>query len=172
MTPTPTAVTSATPLPTFTPVTVTPVPSQSSTITASPPPATPTSTPASPTVVASNTPALGSPTATIPAATGTATASAVTVQSVIPNTAVANSTVILTITGSGFQNGAVVTFEGGTGGTQEVGTVQVVSPTTIMVTVTARNDGSQGIQVWDVRVTNPDTSTGVLTDAFTVAPAP
>jgi hypothetical protein len=96
----------------------------------------------------------------------------VTIQNVVPNTAVANTTVVLTITGSGFQNGAVVSFEGGAGGAQEVGTVQVVNPNTITVTVTARNDGSQGPQTWDVRVTNPDHSTGVLVDAFTVTPAP
>jgi hypothetical protein len=78
----------------------------------------------------------------------------------------------LTITGLGFQNGAVVAFEGGLGLPQEVVAVQVLTPTTLAVTVTARNDGSLGNQVWDIRVTNPDTSTAVLLDAFTVVPAP
>ena len=32
--------------------------------------------------------------------------------------------------------------------------------------------GSAGVQVWDVRVTNPDASTAVLEDAFTVSPPP
>jgi hypothetical protein len=48
--------------------------------------------------------------------------------------------------------------------------VQVLNPTTLAVTVTVRNDGSQGNQIWDIRVTNPDTSTAVLLDAFTVTP--
>jgi IPT/TIG domain len=99
-----------------------------------------------------------------------ATAVPVTVQSVTPNTAPANTTVVLTVTGSGFQNGAVVAFEGGLGLPQEVVAVQVLNPTTLAVTVNARNDGSQGNQIWDIRVTNPDTSTAVLLDAFTVTP--
>jgi len=91
---------------------------------------------------------------------------------VTPNTAVANTTVVLTVTGSGFQAGAGVTFEGGQGLPQEVVAVQVVNPTTLMVTVNAKNDGALGQQVWDIRVTNPDNSTAILADAFTVAPAP
>jgi len=78
--------------------------------------------------------------------------------------------VVLTITGSGFQNGAVVAFEGGLGLPQEVVAVQVLNPTTLAVTVTVRNEGASGAQVWDIRVTNPDTSTAVLLDAFTVTP--
>jgi hypothetical protein len=106
-----------------------------------------------------------------PIATAIATTAVqVTVQGVVPNTAVANTTVVLAITGSGFQNGAVVAFEGGLGLPQEVVAVQVLNPTTLAVTVTARNDGSQGNQIWDIRVTNPDTSTAVLLDAFTVTP--
>lgn len=165
-TPTPTPVASFTPLPTATPVTLTPA----LTFTpVSPTPLTATPTPGLPTI----TPALASPTLTSPTATGTATVPApVTVQGVAPNTAVANTTVVLTITGSGFQNGAVVAFEGGLGLPQEVVAVQVLTPTTLAVTVTARNDGSLGNQVWDIRVTNPDTSTAVLLDAFTVVPAP
>lgn len=146
MTPTLTPVASFTPASTATPVTLTPV------LTFTPPPtASATMTPTA-TVIA-----------TIPVQ--------VTVQSVTPNTALANTPVVLTITGSGFQNGAVVAFEGGLGLPQEVVAVQVLNPTTLAVTVTARNDGSQGgNQIWDIRVTNPDTSTAVLLDAFTVTP--
>jgi hypothetical protein len=95
----------------------------------------------------------------------------VIVQSIVPNTAQANSTLTVVITGSGFQNGALVTFEGVAGPLQEIQDVQVINPTTIMVTLTARNNTTTP-QVWDVRVTNPDTSTAVLLDAFTVNPAP
>jgi hypothetical protein len=156
MTPTPTPVASFTP---FTP--------------ASPTPLTATSTPGLPTALPTITPAPVSPTVVTPTVTVTATTPVqVTVQSVTPNTALANTTVVLTIIGSGFQNGAVVAFEGGLGLPQEVVAVQVLNPTTLAVTVTARNDGSLGTQVWDIRVTNPDSSSAVLLDAFTVVPAP
>jgi len=167
MTPTPTPVASFTPLPTATPVTLTPA--LTFTLPASLTPLTPT--PTSGLLTAVPTITLASPTvATSPTATGTV-AVPVTVQGVAPNTALANTTVVLTITGSGFQkNGAVVAFEGGLGLPQEVVAVQVLNPTTLAVTVTVRNDGSSGAQVWDIRVTNPDTSTAVLLDAFTVTP--
>jgi len=93
------------------------------------------------------------------------------IQSINPIGAQANTTVVITISGSGFQNGAVVNFEGGQGLAQEVVATQVLNSNTIMVTVNVRNDGSVGTQVWDVRVTNPDQSTAVLLDAFTVTPA-
>ena len=94
------------------------------------------------------------------------------IQGVTPNSAQADTQVALNIVGSGFQNGAVVTFEGGSGGAQEITSVQVVSPNLITLNMTARNDGSAGTQVWDIRVINPDSSSAVLTDAFTVYPIP
>lgn len=77
----------------------------------------------------------------------------------------------MVITGSGFQNGAQVKFEGGVGAPPEIQNVQVVNATTIMVTLIAHNEGTSA-DVWDVRVTNPDASTAILLDAFTVNPAP
>jgi len=109
---------------------------------------------------------------TSPTTTTTTPTVQVTIQSIDPNTAQANTTLTVTITGSGFQNGAVVAFEGGLGLPQEIVAVQVVNPTTIIVTMNTRNDGTSGTQVWDVRVTNPDNSSAVLVDAFTVVPAP
>jgi len=82
----------------------------------------------------------------------------------------ADTTLNVIITGTGFQSSALVTFEGGLGLPQEIITTQVLNSTTIIVTMTTRNDGSSGIQVWDVRVTNPDNVTTVLLDAFTVVP--
>ena len=76
------------------------------------------------------------------------------------------------IAGAGFQNGAVVTFEGGQGLLQQVVSVQVVDPGTIIVTVNTQNNGTAGPQVWGVRITNPDNSTAVLVDALTVAAPP
>jgi len=172
-TPTATPVTSSTPAPTgtFLP-TLTPAPSLTSTIIPSATLPAATATPVTVTAAPTNTVAVASPTvAALPTATFTATVQ-VTIQSVTPNTAVANTTVVLTVTGSGFQTGAGVSFEGGQGLPQEVVAVQVVNPTTLMVTVNAKNDGALGQQVWDIRVTNPDNSSAILADAFTVVPVP
>jgi 2-phospho-L-lactate transferase/gluconeogenesis factor (CofD/UPF0052 family) len=78
----------------------------------------------------------------------------------------------MTITGSGFQPGAIVAFEGGQGLPQLVLGVQVIDSATLVVTLNTQNDGSAGPQVWDVRVTNPDNSTAVLEQAFTVEAPP
>ena len=74
----------------------------------------------------------------------------------------------LTISGSSFVNGAVVIFEGGQGTPSQIVATQVVNSNTIVITVNVIGDTSLGTQVWDVRVTNPDSSTAVLPDAFTV----
>ena len=76
------------------------------------------------------------------------------------------------ITGAGFQPGAQVVLEGGLGLVQEILAIQIVNETMIVVTMNVHNDGQFGIQVWDVRVTNPDTSTTILLDAFVVVPEP
>jgi hypothetical protein len=157
-TPSPTPVSSFTPLPTGTVESLTPEP-------------TFTSEPGSPTPD-SSTP---SPTATSEPVTPTETTTPIaqlTIQTIDPISAEANTTVNMTIIGSGFQVGALVTFEGGQGLPQEILAIQVVNPTMIVVTMTTRNDGTFGEQTWDVRVTNPDTSTVVLEDAFTVVPEP
>jgi hypothetical protein len=172
MTPSPTPVNSLTPLPTLTPVTITPTLTITSTVPASATPLTPTVTPGSPTVPPTITAIPASPTTIPPTATTAATTVPIAIQEVNPNSGQANTTVVMTITGAGFQNGAVVAFEGGLGLPQEIITTQIVNSNSIIVTFIARNDGSQGAQVWDVRVTNPDTSSAVLADAFTVVPPP
>ncbi len=165
MTPVATLISSITPPATFTPVALTPSPTATATLASpTPVPATATSTAGIPSPTLTTTPA--SPTASL---TITPTAQ-LAIQSINPIGAQANTTVIITITGSGFQNGAIVTFEGVQGLPQEVTAVQVQNSSTILVTVNARNDGSSGTQVWDVRITNPDQSTAVLLDAFTVTP--
>jgi hypothetical protein len=79
----------------------------------------------------------------------------------------------VTITGADFVNGAVVSFEGGQGTPPQVTTpAQVVNPTTIVITVNTAVDASFGTQTWDVRVTNPNNSTAVVPDAFTVTVTP
>jgi len=90
-------------------------------------------------------------------------------QQIVPNSAQPNTTLNVTITGTGFLNGAVVTFEGGIGVPSEVVNVQVVNSTTMVLTVNVLSSVS-GAQAWDVRVTNPNASTTLLLDAFTVMP--
>jgi hypothetical protein len=139
-------------VPTATVVTVTPVPTM-------------TVAPVSPTVPV--------PTATVPLPTVTITSiPQPTILNITPNTAPADTTVNLTITGSSFVNGAVLNFEGGQGIAPQITTTQVVNPTTIVITVNTQVDEAFGTQAWDVRVTNPNNSFGMLTDAFTITVAP
>lgn len=92
--------------------------------------------------------------------------------SITPNTAPANTTVNLTIAGSGFVNGVVINFEGGQGIAPQVMTTQVINPTTIAITVNTRVDAAFGTQRWIVRVTAPDNSSAALADAFTIVVTP
>jgi hypothetical protein len=137
-------------------------------------PITPTATVATLTAIPATTTAPPSP--TVPAPTATSPALTATPQPAIinitPNTAEEGSTVNLTLTGSGFVNGAVLVFEGGQGAAPQVVTTQVVNPTTIVITVDTQVDPTFGTQAWDVRVTNPDNSSAVLADAFTVTVTP
>ena len=96
----------------------------------------------------------------------------VTVMSINPNTMQAGTTVDVTIIGSGFATGADVTFENASGPTPTASNVVVVDANTITATVTVKSGGPPRNRVWDVRVTNPDGSSGVLMDGFgfTVTP--
>jgi hypothetical protein len=158
--PSPTSVTATiVPTLTFTPLTPT-----ATVVTMTPAP-TMTFTPVSPTVPA--------PTATVASPT---TAASPTPQpavlNITPNTAASGTTVNLTVTGSGFMNGAVLTFEGGQGIAPQITTTQVVNPTTIVITVNTQVDEAFGTQRWDMRVTNPNNSFAVLPDGFTVTVVP
>jgi hypothetical protein len=168
ITPTASVTPSITPIASLTPVTPTVSPIATFTLPVSPTSISPTS-PATVTPV----PPTALPSATLPVATSTATITAtpqLTIASIFPNSAQAGSTVNLTITGSAFVNGAVVIFEGGQGPAPQITTATVVNPTTIVITVNVNGDATLGNQLWDVRVTNPDTSTTILADAFTVTP--
>ena len=167
--------------------TATPIPSPTfATLT---PSSIPTITPVSPTATVvtltsppTNTPPSPSPTVALATSSSTSTTSPPTVTitstpqptivTITPNTAPANSTVNVTITGVNFQNGAVVTFEGGQGAAPQVTTTQVVNPTTIVITVNTAVDTAFGTQAWDVRVTNPNNTSGATPDAFTVTVTP
>ncbi|HSL45618.1 MAG TPA: IPT/TIG domain-containing protein [Anaerolineales bacterium] len=161
--PAPTLVASLTPLPSLIP-SLSPIPPTPIVITATFPP-TNTVLPPSPTVPA--------PTATwtsIPTFTSTP---GPVINNITPNTVQANTTVNVTITGSGFANGSVVAFEGGQGAPPQVSPdPQVLNPNTLVIQVTTSADTSFGTQRWDVRVTNANGSSAVLQDAFTVTVPP
>ncbi len=159
-----TPVASLTPLPTETAIpTFTALPSLTpapATATAIPPSPLPSPTVAAPTAVP--------PTSTVAPVPTVPTSSQVMITRIVPNMAQVGSTVNLTITGTGFVSGAVVTFEGGLGPAPQVTSTTVANTNTIVITVNVQGDTSQGNQIWDVRVTNPDQSTAVLPDSFRV----
>ena len=83
---------------------------------------------------------------------------------------VEGETVDVTISGSGFQVGAAVSLEGGSGPAPKVVDVVVVDSSTITATIQTKNAGPPSNRYWGVRVTNPDNSTGVLVGGFIVIP--
>ncbi len=126
-----------------------------------------------PATVTPVTPTANLPTATLtapslPTITITATTAQLSILSITPNTAQANTTVNVTLSGTAFANGAIVTFEGGQGAAPQVTSTQIVNANTIVVTVNAGVGEGAATQAWDVRVTNPDNTSAVLSDAFTV----
>jgi PKD repeat protein len=91
----------------------------------------------------------------------------VTVTGVSPDTVNAGTSITVTIGGSGFVSGAKVTFENGAGPAPSA-KVSALSANSIGATVTVKSGGPSGSRIWDVRVTNPDGSSGVLASGFTV----
>ena len=143
-------------LPTATVVTLTPLPTTTQVPpTQSLPTATPTATAPS-----------------LPTMTITPTTAQLSVLSITPNTAQANTIVNLTLSGTAFTNGATVIFEGAQGTPPQVTGTQVVNANTIVITVNTAVATGATTQVWDVRVTNPNNTFAVLTNAFTVTVAP
>ena len=115
------------------------------------------------------------PTATVPSLptmTITPTAAQLSIVNVTPNAAAANTTVNVTISGTAFANNATVTFEGAQGTAPQVTAIQVVNANTIVVTVNTTVGAGATTQMWDVRVTNPDNTSAVRENAFTVTVAP
>ncbi len=94
----------------------------------------------------------------------------VTVTDITPNSVIEGSSVDVTISGSGFQTGATVSLEGGSGPTPAVLNVVVVDSSTITATIQTKSAGPPKNRYWDVRVTNPDSGTGVLAGGFIVIP--
>ena len=106
----------------------------------------------SPAAVGTRTLKLTNPNGKFAYGTITVTTSAVTVNTVTPSPVTAGSTVSMTVTGSGFQNGAAVSIPT-TAGTI-VGS-PAVTANAITLTFTA-GSGATSVGTWPVTVTNPD----------------
>jgi hypothetical protein len=87
----------------------------------------------------------------------------VTVTAVDPASASPGSSVLMTITGSGFTEGLAVGFENGSGNAPVVTNVEVIDTGTISALVSVKNGKVGADPVWDVRV-----GPAVLPNAFTV----
>lgn len=77
---------------------------------------------------------------------------AVTIASMTPKSAQVGTSIVVTITGTGFSSGMAVGFENGTGSAPQVSNVRVVSSTSITATVTVKKGGSKQVRFWDLRV--------------------
>ena len=86
-----------------------------------------------------------------------------------PSTQSGDKPIPVTVDGSGFEIGAKVTYENGSGPAPKATVISVTS-TQITAETTLKAGGPPRDRFWDVRVTNPDGSTGVLVVGFTVTP--
>ncbi|MBN2513005.1 MAG: tandem-95 repeat protein, partial [Sedimentisphaerales bacterium] len=93
------------------------------------------------------------------------------VTGITPNTMKLGTTVGVEVAGTGFVEGSILSFENGDGPAPEASSI-TISPdgTTITASVYAKAGGPSKPRYWDVRVTNPDGTTFVLPDGFTVLP--
>ncbi len=123
-------------------------------------------------------------TTTIPSTTTTTTATSTTttttpeppqgvaVNGIDPSTMVSGTTFLgATVTGSGFAQGATVTFSGGSGPTPQAANVVVDGGGgSITFDVVTKSGGPPRLRTWDVTVTNPGGASGTAPDALTVTP--
>lgn len=76
----------------------------------------------------------------------------------------------LMIRGDGFSEGLSIAFEGGQGPAPTVTNIRVMGSGSLVSRVATPSELPLGPVTWDVRITNPDGSSGVLHQAFTVQP--
>jgi hypothetical protein len=101
----------------------------------------------------------------------TVNAAPITMADIQPNTMQAGTTINVAITGSSYVAGADVTFENGNGPTPVAANIDVAPDgNSLTASINAKKGGPPRNRVWDVRVTNPDGSSAVLTAGFTVTP--
>jgi hypothetical protein len=96
----------------------------------------------------------------------------VSVTGISPNVVSQNAGIVsFVITGTGFADGATVSFVNGTGGqAPRVISVTRNSATQLTASVEIRAGGPRKNRVWDVKVTNPDGSSGVGLRLLTITP--
>ncbi len=92
----------------------------------------------------------------------------VTVTSIAPDSVVEVQSVDVTIGGSGLVWGTSVILSNGSGPTQNVSNVVVVDSNTITATIVTKDGGPPRDRLWDVTVTNIDTSSDTKVDGFRV----
>lgn len=90
------------------------------------------------------------------------------VNSVDPNRMETDATIEVTISGSGFESGVSVSFEDGRGPDPEVSEIAVPDANTITAVVTTKNGGPDDDRIWDIRIVNPDNTSVILENGFTV----
>ena len=93
-----------------------------------------------------------------------------TVISMTPNRVTQNTTTEVTITGTGFVEGATVSLTGGSGPAPTVSGVTVVDGETITATIRVKAGGPGKVRRWNVVVTNPDGTSVVLADGLVIDP--
>ena len=74
-----------------------------------------------------------------------------------------------TISGTGFEQGATVSFSNGSGPTPVATNVEFVSSTELNVTITVKNGGPGRNRVWDVVVSSGGSS-ATLSNGLTITP--
>jgi hypothetical protein len=80
-------------------------------------------------------------------------------------------TVSVTISGTGFQPSAGVTFQNGSGNTPVASNVSVAADgRSLTAQISVGSGGPPRDRVWDVRVTNPGGASAALPRTFTVIP--
>lgn len=95
----------------------------------------------------------------------------VTVTGIDPNIVSQNAGVVtFAVTGTGFADGAGVTFANGSGPAPRVLNVTRVTAAELTVTAKIRSGGPRRNRHWDIQVTNPDGSSGTGAGLLTVTP--
>ncbi len=94
----------------------------------------------------------------------------VSVSSISPESIFKGKSTDVTIQGSGFVDGATVSLANGSGPTPSVSNVTVVDGSSITATITVKNGGPPRASTWEVIITNPDSSSGILDGVLTVTP--
>ncbi len=94
----------------------------------------------------------------------------VTISSIMPRSMWFGMPGSIVVRGSGFASGVELTFENGDGPRPMASSVRLVGAGVIMGRVTVTGQAWPVASVWDVRVTNPDGSSAVFPEGFTVQP--